>query len=114
MKRARRALAGLGAQVVGEHAAVVAVHADHVRLQQRERLQRAEVAGHELHAIAQRDEHAVAGDQAQRVESLGDPVDLGQRMGAIAQQYPHIDIWGGCCGTWDTHLDEIARNITRR
>jgi homocysteine S-methyltransferase len=42
----------------------------------------------------------------------GDPVDLGQRMGAIAEQYPHLDIWGGCCGTWETHLDEIARNVT--
>ncbi len=41
----------------------------------------------------------------------GDPVDLGRRMGAIARQYPHLDIWGGCCGTWDTHLDEIARNL---
>ena len=41
----------------------------------------------------------------------GDPVDLGQRMGAISAQYPHIDIWGGCCGTWETHLDEIARNV---
>lgn len=41
----------------------------------------------------------------------GDPVDLGQRMGAIAQQFPHIDIWGGCCGTWDSHLDEIARQV---
>jgi homocysteine S-methyltransferase len=42
----------------------------------------------------------------------GDPVDLGRRMGAIAAQHPHIDIWGGCCGTWDTHLDEIARNVS--
>ena len=41
----------------------------------------------------------------------GDPVDLGTRMGAIAAQYPHLDIWGGCCGTWDTHLDQIAHNI---
>jgi S-methylmethionine-dependent homocysteine/selenocysteine methylase len=41
----------------------------------------------------------------------GDPVDLGQRMGAIAREHPHLDIWGGCCGTWDTHLDEIARNV---
>jgi homocysteine S-methyltransferase len=41
----------------------------------------------------------------------GDPVDLGRRMGEIAQQHPHIDIWGGCCGTWETHLDEIARTV---
>jgi homocysteine S-methyltransferase len=41
----------------------------------------------------------------------GDPVDLGQRMGAIARAYPHIDVFGGCCGTWDKHLGEIARNV---
>jgi homocysteine S-methyltransferase len=41
----------------------------------------------------------------------GDPAQLGQLMGDLARQYPHIDMWGGCCGTWDTHLDEIARNV---
>lgn len=44
----------------------------------------------------------------------GDPVDLGARMGAIAAEHPHIDIWGGCCGTWDDHLGEIARNVSVR
>jgi len=42
----------------------------------------------------------------------GDPVELGALMGQLAAQHPHIDIWGGCCGTWDKHLDEIARNVT--
>jgi homocysteine S-methyltransferase len=41
----------------------------------------------------------------------GDPVELGEQMGALARRYPHIDIWGGCCGTWDAHLNEIARNL---
>jgi homocysteine S-methyltransferase len=41
----------------------------------------------------------------------GDPAELGQLMGGLARHYPHIDIWGGCCGTWETHLDEIARNV---
>jgi homocysteine S-methyltransferase len=41
----------------------------------------------------------------------GDPAHLGELMGRLARQYPHIDMWGGCCGTWDTHLDEIARNV---
>jgi S-methylmethionine-dependent homocysteine/selenocysteine methylase len=41
----------------------------------------------------------------------GDPVELGELMGGLARQYPHIDLWGGCCGTWETHLDEIARNV---
>jgi S-methylmethionine-dependent homocysteine/selenocysteine methylase len=41
----------------------------------------------------------------------GDPPGLGQLMGALASKYPHIDVWGGCCGTWDRHLDEIASQV---
>jgi S-methylmethionine-dependent homocysteine/selenocysteine methylase len=41
----------------------------------------------------------------------GDRADLGRRIGALAQRYPHMDIFGGCCGTWAPHLDEIARNV---
>jgi S-methylmethionine-dependent homocysteine/selenocysteine methylase len=41
----------------------------------------------------------------------GDPPELGQQMGALAQRYPHLDVWGGCCGTWDVHLDQIAREV---
>lgn len=43
----------------------------------------------------------------------GDPRELGEQMGDIAKRYPHIDIWGGCCGTWETHLDAIARNVRK-
>jgi homocysteine S-methyltransferase len=42
---------------------------------------------------------------------IGDPPKLGELMGGLARQHPHIDLWGGCCGTWDTHLEEIARNV---
>jgi homocysteine S-methyltransferase len=38
----------------------------------------------------------------------GDPDDLGRRMGDLAALNPHVDVWGGCCGTWETHLDRIA------
>jgi S-methylmethionine-dependent homocysteine/selenocysteine methylase len=41
----------------------------------------------------------------------GDPAHLGELMGTLAREHPHIDVWGGCCGTWETHLDEIARNV---
>ncbi|WP_428648185.1 homocysteine S-methyltransferase family protein [Roseibium sp.] len=41
----------------------------------------------------------------------GDPVELGQLMGDLARRYPHIDMWGGCCGSWDRHLREIARFV---
>jgi S-methylmethionine-dependent homocysteine/selenocysteine methylase len=42
----------------------------------------------------------------------GDPVELGEQMGDLARRYPHIDMWGGCCGTWETHIGEIARNVS--
>jgi S-methylmethionine-dependent homocysteine/selenocysteine methylase len=41
----------------------------------------------------------------------GDPVELGVLCGDLARRYPHMDIWGGCCGTWDVHLNEIAKNV---
>ena len=42
---------------------------------------------------------------------VGDPVELGELCGDLARRYPHMDIWGGCCGTWNNHLDEIAKNV---
>jgi len=41
----------------------------------------------------------------------GDPEELGQMMGDLARRYPDIDIWGGCCGTWDNHFDRIAHYV---
>jgi homocysteine S-methyltransferase len=41
----------------------------------------------------------------------GDPSELGRQIGDLARRYPHMDIFGGCCGTWDRHLNEIARNL---
>jgi len=41
----------------------------------------------------------------------GDPVELGRSMGELARRYPHMDIWGGCCGTGHVHLNEIAKNV---
>ena len=41
----------------------------------------------------------------------GDPEELGALCGDLARRYPHMDIWGGCCGTWNNHLDQIARNV---
>lgn len=41
----------------------------------------------------------------------GDPVELGEQMGDLAQRYSHVDIWGGCCGTCETHLGQIARKV---
>ncbi|MEP6786611.1 MAG: homocysteine S-methyltransferase family protein [Sphingomonadales bacterium] len=41
----------------------------------------------------------------------GDPVELGQEMGQLARSMPHVSVWGGCCGTWDDHLELIARAV---
>jgi len=43
----------------------------------------------------------------------GNPVELGQQLGELAKRFPHIDVWGGCCGTWATHLDQIACNVSK-
>ncbi len=42
----------------------------------------------------------------------GDPEALGELMGALARRFPHIDIWGGCCGTWEKHLAQIAQRVS--
>lgn len=41
----------------------------------------------------------------------GDPVELGQQMGDVARRFPNADILGGCCGTDERHLSEIAKNV---
>lgn len=41
----------------------------------------------------------------------GDPQELATMMADLARRHPRIDIWGGCCGTWDRHIDAIARGL---
>ena len=41
----------------------------------------------------------------------GDPRELGLLLAGIARRFPHIDVWGGCCGTWDDHLRAIAQQL---
>lgn len=41
----------------------------------------------------------------------GDPFELGGQMGEIARRFPRADILGGCCGTDERHLSEIAQNV---
>ena len=43
----------------------------------------------------------------------GDPEELGKSMGDLARRYPEIDMWGGCCGTWDKHVDRIAFHVRK-
>ena len=41
----------------------------------------------------------------------GDPIDLAAHMGRLAQRMPNVIAWGGCCGTWDEHLELIAQAV---
>ncbi len=41
----------------------------------------------------------------------GNPVELGQQMADMARRFPHINVWGGCCGTDHVHIDEIAKAV---
>jgi homocysteine S-methyltransferase len=41
----------------------------------------------------------------------GDPVELGQQMAQVAHALPAADILGGCCGTDERHLAQIARCV---
>jgi S-methylmethionine-dependent homocysteine/selenocysteine methylase len=41
----------------------------------------------------------------------GDPAELGRQHGEIARRFPHINVWGGCCGTDHVHVDQICRNV---
>lgn len=41
----------------------------------------------------------------------GDPVELGSQVASLSARYPHMDIFGGCCGTGHSHLREIAKAL---
>ncbi len=41
----------------------------------------------------------------------GDPVELGSQVRSLSARCPHMDIFGGCCGTGHSHLREIAKAL---
>jgi homocysteine S-methyltransferase len=41
----------------------------------------------------------------------GDPAELGGQMAELAQRFPHVNVWGGCCGTDGRHIGEITRQV---
>ena len=41
----------------------------------------------------------------------GDPVELGAQIRALSDRFPHMDVFGGCCGTGHSHLREIAKAL---
>jgi homocysteine S-methyltransferase len=41
----------------------------------------------------------------------GDPAELGGQMAELAKWFPHVNVWGGCCGTDGRHIGEITRQV---
>jgi homocysteine S-methyltransferase len=41
----------------------------------------------------------------------GDPLELGAQMADLARRFPHINVWGGCCGTDGRHIGEITQQV---
>lgn len=41
----------------------------------------------------------------------GDPEELGGQMADLARRFPHVHVWGGCCGTDGRHIGEIAKQV---
>ncbi|HIK43865.1 MAG TPA: homocysteine S-methyltransferase family protein [Leptolyngbyaceae cyanobacterium M65_K2018_010] len=60
-----------------------------------------------LRANASTKSHAEL-DEAETLDD-GNPAELGQQYQALRQQYPHITILGGCCGTDFRHIEAICQ-----
>lgn len=40
---------------------------------------------------------------------IGDPVELGSQYAALTKLLPKLNVMGGCCGTDDRHIEQMAR-----
>ena len=41
----------------------------------------------------------------------GDPEEMGRQMGDLARRFPHMTVWGGCCGTDSRHIGQICARV---
>ncbi|HYR28183.1 MAG TPA: homocysteine S-methyltransferase family protein [Thermoanaerobaculia bacterium] len=62
-----------------------------------------------LRANASTKSHAEL-DEATELDA-GDPADLGARYAALRDRLPNLNVVGGCCGTDQRHVEEIAEAI---
>ncbi len=60
-----------------------------------------------LRANASRMSHAEL-DEAPELDT-GDPAELGQQYAALKRSLPQLNVMGGCCGTDDRHIEQIAK-----
>jgi S-methylmethionine-dependent homocysteine/selenocysteine methylase len=47
-------------------------------------------------------------DNAETLDD-GNPHELGQQFADLIQQFPQINVLGGCCGTDHRHIEQIAK-----
>jgi len=41
----------------------------------------------------------------------GDPIELGFQNGELAGEFPHLNVFGGCCGSNHRHVEEICKSV---
>jgi S-methylmethionine-dependent homocysteine/selenocysteine methylase len=63
-----------------------------------------------LRANASRLSHAEL--DALDAPDAGDPEELGHEYAALKRRLPHLNVFGGCCGTDRRHLEHIAAALT--
>jgi S-methylmethionine-dependent homocysteine/selenocysteine methylase len=59
-----------------------------------------------LRANASRMSHAELNEATEL--DAGDPAELGREHAALRRRLPHLNVFGGCCGTDHRHVDAIA------
>jgi S-methylmethionine-dependent homocysteine/selenocysteine methylase len=62
-----------------------------------------------LRANASTKSHAELNESAEL--DIGDPVDLGIRHAELVERLDHLNVFGGCCGTDDRHVDAICTAV---
>lgn len=59
-----------------------------------------------LRANASRMSHAELNEAPEL--DIGDPTELGEQYAALKRHMAHLNVFGGCCGTDDRHIEQIA------
>ncbi len=63
-----------------------------------------------LRANASRLSHAAL-DAAEELDT-GDPQEFGQLHGELRRRFGHLNVFGGCCGTDDSHVAAVTEAVT--
>jgi S-methylmethionine-dependent homocysteine/selenocysteine methylase len=63
-----------------------------------------------VRANASRKSHAELNESAEL--DIGDPAELGAQHARLKRRLPHLSVMGGCCGTDERHVEQIAAVCT--